>query len=77
MTWAAQPKDASGNTLVPSNGTVALEQVSFAFGNKITDWAGFFYEVEASYGYPSYTWSVGPATFAPPTSFIPATPSFF
>jgi hypothetical protein len=71
VTWAGQPKDASGNAIVPYNGAVAVEQVSFAFGNKITDWAGFFYEAEASYGYPGYTWSVGPADFRAAYVFHP------
>src|SRR5208283_4083573 len=70
-TWAGQPKDASGNVIVADNGAVAVEQVSFEFGNKITDWAGFFYEVEGTYGYPGYTWGVGPADFRAAYVFHP------
>jgi hypothetical protein len=70
-TWAGQPKDASGNAIVVDNGAVALEQVVFEFGTKITDWAGIFYEAEVTYTYPGYVWAAGPVDFRAAYAFHP------
>ena len=71
VTWAAEPDDASGATVVPANGALRAEQVVLYAATKLGDSAGMFYEYQYSNNFPDWSWSTGIADFRAVHFFTP------
>ena len=61
LTWAAQPNDAQGNSIVSPNGTAEAYQFTGEIGTKLTNFLGLFYEYQVGNTFPGWKGSSGPA----------------
>ena len=60
ITWAAQPKNSQGQTVIQDNGTPEFYNAFGELGTKITDWAGVFAEYGVNNTFPGWKGVQGP-----------------
>lgn len=61
LTWAAQPNDSQGSTIIPRNGQPEFYQATAEFGTKLTNFAGAFYEYQVGNTFPGWKGTTGAA----------------
>jgi hypothetical protein len=54
ITWAGQPKNSQGHTVIADNGAPEFYDVAFELGTKATDWAGVFAEYAVFNTFPGW-----------------------
>jgi hypothetical protein len=61
LTWAAQPNDTQGGTVIPNNGSPQAYQFTGEFASKLTNFLGVFYEYQVGNTFPGWKGTSGPA----------------
>ena len=61
LTWAAQPNDAQGGSVITQNGSPEPYQVTGEVGTKLTSFMGVFYEYQIGNTFPGWKGTSGPA----------------
>ncbi|MBV8550354.1 MAG: hypothetical protein JOY54_03570 [Acidobacteriaceae bacterium] len=54
LTWAAQPNDSNGQSVIDHNGRPEMYQVTGELGTKITNFLGLFYEYQVGNTFPGW-----------------------
>ena len=61
LTWAAQPNDTQGNSVISQNGSPQFYQLTGEVGTKLTNFMGVFYEYQVGNTFPGWKGTSGPA----------------
>jgi hypothetical protein len=61
VTWAANPNDATGQSIIPNTGHPEVYGFTGEVGTKIAPFAGIFYEYELNNTFPGWKGASGPA----------------
>ena len=61
LTWAAQPNDTQGQSVITQNGLPEPYQVTGEVGTKLTSFLGVFYEYQIGNTFPGWKGASGPA----------------
>jgi hypothetical protein len=61
FTWAAQPNDTQGNSVISQNGSPEFYQLTGEVGTKLTNFMGVFYEYQIGNTFPGWKGVSGPA----------------
>jgi len=61
LTWAAQPNDTQGQSVIAHNGSPEPYQVTGEVGTKLTSFLGVFYEYQIGNTFPGWKGTSGPA----------------
>lgn len=61
LTWAAQPNDTQGQSVVPKNGLPEFYQVTGEIASKFTNHLGVFYEYQVGNTFPGWKGASAPA----------------
>jgi hypothetical protein len=59
LTWAAQPNDSQGQSIIAPNGSPELYQVTGEVGTKLTNFLGVFYEYQIGNTFPGWKGTTG------------------
>ncbi len=60
LTWAGQPNDATGQSVITQNGQPEAYQFSGEVGTKLTSFSGIFYEYAIGNTFPGWKGAAGP-----------------